>query len=167
MCKFCLLIAAVGLAGAGGIWFTHGHCSSAGAACDGYVTAPAGEVSGPKCCTLNGEDAVAKDEGGCCSGVQAAAGSDEGKDKEVTLKGTILCAKCALKEKDVKKCTTAIVVKENDKEVIYYLDDQGAKESYHEEVCGGEKKAGLVVGVVATKDGKRWIKPSKVEYEKK
>ena len=30
--------------------------------------------------------------------------------KEVTLKGTILCAKCALKE--AKKCQTAIQVKE-------------------------------------------------------
>jgi hypothetical protein len=87
--------------------------------------------------------------------------------KEVTLKGTILCAKCALKQKDVAKCTTAIQVKENGKDVIYLLDDKGAKESYHEDVCGGEKKEGTVVGVVMEKDGKKWIKPSKVDYAKK
>ncbi len=38
------------------------------------------------------------------------AGSRAQDKKEVTLKGTILCAKCALKE--AKKCQTAIQVKE-------------------------------------------------------
>jgi hypothetical protein len=40
-------------------------------------------------------------------------------DTEVTLKGTILCAKCAVKE--AKKCQTAIQVKENGKTVTYYF----------------------------------------------
>lgn len=84
--------------------------------------------------------------------------------KEVTLKGTILCAKCALKE--TKKCTTAIQVKEDEKTVTYYLDDKGHGEEYHETVCGGEKKEGSVTGMVTEKDGKKWIKPSKVEYAK-
>ena len=87
--------------------------------------------------------------------------------KEVTLKGEILCAKCALKEKDVKKCTTAIRVKEDGKDVVYYLDDKGSQEMYHEEVCGGATKEGTVVGTISTKDGKKYIKPSKVEYTKK
>jgi hypothetical protein len=85
--------------------------------------------------------------------------------KEVTLKGTILCAKCALKE--AKKCTTAIQVKQDGKTVTYYFDDKGNKEEYHEEVCGGAKKEGSVTGTVFEKDGKKWIKPSKVEYAKK
>jgi hypothetical protein len=75
--------------------------------------------------------------------------------KEVTLKGTIVCAKCPLKE--TKKCTTAIQVKEGDKLVTYCLDDKGTAESYHEAVCGGEKKEGTVVGVVTEKDS--WTKP--------
>jgi hypothetical protein len=87
--------------------------------------------------------------------------------KEVTLKGTILCAKCALKEKGVTKCTTAIKVQENGKDVVYYLDDKGSKEEYHEEVCGGATKDGLVKGTVYEKDGKKYVKPSKVEYAKK
>src|SRR5262249_18833934 len=86
-------------------------------------------------------------------------------NKEVTLKGTILCAKCALKE--AKKCQTAIQVKEGGKEVTYYFDDKGAQENYHENVCGGDRKEGTVIGTVAEKDGKKWIKPSKVEYVKK
>jgi hypothetical protein len=85
--------------------------------------------------------------------------------KEVTLKGTILCAKCALK--DAKKCQTAIQVKEGDKTVTYYFDDKGTKEEYHEPVCGGERKEGTVTGVVHDHDGKKFIKPTKVEYAKK
>src|SRR5581483_5734950 len=75
---------------------------------------------------------------------------DKGAKKEVTLKGTILCAKCALKE--AKKCQTAIQVKEGDKTVTYYLDDKGMKEEYHEPVCGGDRKEGAVTGVVHVHD---------------
>jgi hypothetical protein len=87
--------------------------------------------------------------------------------KEVTLKGTILCAKCALKEKEAKKCQTAIQVKKDGKPVTYYFDDKGNKEEYHEEVCGGARKEGTVTGTVHEHDGKKFIKPAKVEYDKK
>jgi hypothetical protein len=90
---------------------------------------------------------------------------DQGEKKEVTLKGTILCAKCALKE--AKKCQTAIRVKDGDKTVTYYFDDKGSKEEYHEPVCGGERKEGTVTGTVHDHDGKKFIKPTKVEYAKK
>lgn len=86
------------------------------------------------------------------------------KSKEVTLKGTIMCAKCALKE--AKKCQTVIRVKEDGKEVTYYFDDKGNKEEYHEEVCGGAKRQGTVTGTTFEKDGKKWLKPTKVEYAK-
>jgi len=85
--------------------------------------------------------------------------------KEVTVKGTILCAHCALKE--TKKCVTAIQVKEGAKLITYYLDDKGDQEGYHDAVCGGERKAGIVTGIVAEKAGKRWIRPTRVEYLKK
>jgi hypothetical protein len=93
-------------------------------------------------------------------------GGARAADKEVTLKGTILCAKCALNE--TKKCTTAIKVKEGGKDVVYYFLDRGAKEDYHEEVCGGGQKEGTVTGVVSEKDGKKWVTPKKggVEYAK-
>jgi hypothetical protein len=87
------------------------------------------------------------------------------QNKEVTLKGTIQCAKCALKE--AKRCQTAIRVKEAGKEVTYYFDDKGNKEEYHEEVCGGAKVEGAVTGAVFEKDGKKWVKPTRVEYGKK
>ncbi len=86
------------------------------------------------------------------------------EDKEVTLKGKISCAKCELKLKGVKKCQTVIQVQEDGKEVTYFFLDRGNKETWHEEVCGGGKKEGTVTGTVSEKDGKKWIKPSKVEY---
>jgi len=95
-----------------------------------------------------------------------AVGLRAEEKKEVTLKGDIMCAKCELKEKDLKKCQTVIQVKEGGKDVTYYFIDKGNKESYHEEVCGGGRKEGTVKGTVAEKDGKKWITPSKVEYAK-
>jgi hypothetical protein len=85
-------------------------------------------------------------------------------DKEVTLKGKVMCAKCELKE--AKKCQTAIRVKEGGKLVTYYFLDKGNKESYHEEVCGGGQKDGVVTGTVTEQGGKKWITPRKVEYVK-
>jgi hypothetical protein len=94
----------------------------------------------------------------------ALAAGLEAQEKAVTLKGEILCAKCALKE--TKVCTTAIVVQDGAKKLTYYFKDNGTKESYHEEVCGGDRKPGSVTGTVLEKDGKKWIAPKKVEYAK-
>ncbi len=92
--------------------------------------------------------------------VSAAAAAD----KEVTLKGKISCAKCELKLKGVRKCQTVIQVQEDGKEVTYFFLDKGNQEEYHEAVCGGGKKDGTVTGTISEKDGKKWIKPSKVMY---
>ncbi len=97
--------------------------------------------------------------------LSGAAWAAEPPAKEVTLKGTILCAKCSLKES--KKCQTAIQVKEGGKTVTYYLDDKGNKEEYHEPVCGGDRQEGTVIGTVTEKAGKKYITPTKVEYAKK
>jgi hypothetical protein len=85
-------------------------------------------------------------------------------DKEVTLQGKILCAKCELKQ--ASKCQTVIKVNEGGKEVVYWFKDKGKAEDYHEEVCAGGVKEGTVMGAVTTKDGKKWITPRKVEYVK-
>jgi hypothetical protein len=85
-------------------------------------------------------------------------------DKEVTLKGKLMCVKCELKLKGVTKCQTVIQVQEDGKEATYFFLDRGNTETWHEEVCGGGKKDGTVTGTVSEKDGKKWIKPSKVMY---
>ena len=93
------------------------------------------------------------------------AGLHAQEKKETTLKGTILCAMCALKE--TPKCETAIQVKEGNKLTTYYFLDKGEAESYHDAICGGERKEGTVTGTVSTKEGKQYITPKKVEYAKK
>jgi hypothetical protein len=99
-----------------------------------------------------------------------ATGADDAKvtakaDKEVKLTGSLVCAKCKLKTEGVKECTNALQVKEGDKTVTYLLADKGSDEDYHE--CGGgEKKNVTVTGSVSEKDGKKWVKPTKVEAKK-
>lgn len=85
--------------------------------------------------------------------------------KEVKLTGTLVCGKCSLKA--TPKCSNVLQVKEGDKLVNYFLDDKGNAESYHEGVCGGDKVEGVTVsGTVTEKDGKKWVKPTKVETKK-
>lgn len=89
--------------------------------------------------------------------VTAARAADDAK--EVTLKGEGQCAKCKLGE--TEKCQDALVVKEGDKTVTYYLKAKGL----HPKVCQGTK--GLTVtGKVTEKDGKKWVEVSKFELDK-
>ena len=81
-------------------------------------------------------------------------------DEKKTLKGEIGCAKCVFKVEGCKVCTNAIKVKEDGKDVIYYLKDNAKKEKYHGKFCTAPKK-GSVTGVVSTKDDKKYITPAK------
>src|SRR5437762_1345281 len=61
------------------------------------------------------------------------AAADKEK-KEVTITGTITCAKCDLKE--TEKCATVIKgkAKDSDKEAIYYFDEKNGKAN-HKAIC--------------------------------
>jgi hypothetical protein len=91
-------------------------------------------------------------------GIVATATAD---DKEVTLKGTITCAKCDLKLE--KACATVIKVKEGGKDVVYYFDPESHKKN-HKAICT-EAKEGTVKGKVSEKDGKKIITVEKVEIK--
>jgi hypothetical protein len=80
---------------------------------------------------------------------------------EVTLKGTITCAKCDLKKE--KACATVIVAKEKDKDVIYYFDTDSGKKN-HKTICT-EAKKGTVTGTVEEKDGKKIITVKTVKFD--
>jgi hypothetical protein len=82
--------------------------------------------------------------------------------EEKTLKGTITCAKCDLKQQ--KTCATVITVKEGGKDVVYFLDAKSGKAN-HKAICM-EGKPGTVTGEVSEKDGKKLITASKVEIKK-
>lgn len=99
----------------------------------------------------------------CCVIVPFSGADDKKPDpkaKETTLEGKLVCTKCELQE--TKKCGHCLVVTEKvtgkkDAEVKYYLDDKGAKETYHAKICTSPKPA-KVVGVV--KEEKVKDKPS-------
>ncbi len=90
-------------------------------------------------------------------------------DKEVTLKGNLVCGKCTLKETPLA-CTNVLQVETDGKTVNYYLDDKGKNEVYHKSCCACAKDqtgaVATVTGVVTEKDGRMYIKPSKVEVAK-
>lgn len=100
--------------------------------------------------------------------VGAASADDKKADKkagakEETLKGVICCAKCELKKAD--KCATVLKVKKDDKETLYYFD-QDSHKKHHSKYCTGTKEA-TVTAKVTEKDGKKWIAVSKIEDKKK
>ena len=80
---------------------------------------------------------------------------------KVNLKGSITCAKCDLAKE--KKCMTVIVVKEKDKDVIYYFDAKSDKK-YHKDICKAAKK-GAVTGTATEKGGKKIVSVSDLTYE--
>jgi|SRR4051794_20772176 len=90
----------------------------------------------------------------------APVGADDKSDTK-TLEGKMVCTKCKLSE--TPDCGNAVIVKDGDKEVTYYIKDTGKKETYHK--CSGEKEV-KVTGKVTEKDGKKYIEEAKVEDKK-
>ncbi|MCE9561630.1 MAG: hypothetical protein K8U57_06205 [Planctomycetes bacterium] len=89
---------------------------------------------------------------------------DKKNDKAKTLEGTLTCTKCALSE--TKQCGHALIVKDGDKKVTYYLVDKGGKEPYHKNCCTADVAGVKVTGVVVEKDKKQTITDPKVELPK-
>lgn len=90
-----------------------------------------------------------------CVGFMSAA-------EEVTLDGKVCCAKCELGKE--KACATVVVVKEKDKEVLYYFDKDSNKK-FHKDYCSGSTEA-TVTGKVSEKDGKKWLAVEKIDVKK-
>jgi hypothetical protein len=80
---------------------------------------------------------------------------------EVTLKGTMKCAKCSLKLQD--KCQDVLVVTEDGKEVNYFLKDNKEAKGFHKEICKADKENVTVTGTVSEKDGKKILTATKIE----
>ena len=82
-------------------------------------------------------------------------------DASTTLKGTMTCAKCGLKQAD--KCQSVLQVKDGDTTRLYYIADSDASKGTHEKVCTAAVDNVTITGTVAEKDGKKWITPTKIE----
>src|SRR5262245_15239694 len=84
------------------------------------------------------------------------------KAGEVTLKGTMMCAKCVLKEQG--NCQNVLKVGAGAKEVKYYMAKNSVAEEHHEEICGRTAKA-TVTGTVSEEAGKKILTASAIKIE--
>jgi hypothetical protein len=85
------------------------------------------------------------------------------KAKEKTIKGEAMCAKCELGE--TPSCQNAIRVKEGDKTVMYYLEQNDVSKAFHDNVCSSTKKV-VATGTVKEVGGKQQFTASKIELDK-
>lgn len=81
------------------------------------------------------------------------------KEKEVTLEGTGMCAKCKLGE--AEKCTNALQVTKDNGDVVTYLFTNNMK--HGEFFCQGTTENLVVTGKMVKKDGKKMITATSVE----
>ncbi len=87
-------------------------------------------------------------------------------DKEVTVTGDGVCAKCALGEQ--KTCQNVIITKEGDKEVKYYLTGNDVAKAYHKSsgICAAKTDSPVktkATGTVKEEEGKKVLTASKIE----
>ena len=86
--------------------------------------------------------------------------------EDKTIEGMAQCAKCALKEE--KTCQNVVVVKEDGKDVKYYLVQNDVSKKAHSKAgfCTAAKGEGpkvKVTGSVEKKDDKMTLTPTKIE----
>jgi type 1 fimbria pilin len=97
--------------------------------------------------------------------VAADKDSSSPSGSEVTIKGTIACAKCTFKVDGQKDCNIAIKDKEG---TIYYFDADSHKKWMGKDAeinfCTIQKE-GSVTGVVTKKDGKSYIHVNKLKAD--
>lgn len=77
-----------------------------------------------------------------------------------TITGEGQCAKCSLGETD--SCQNAIVTKEGDKKVTYYLVHNAVSKKFHKNVCKDVKKI-TATGDVKEEGGKKTLEPTKID----
>jgi hypothetical protein len=99
------------------------------------------------------------------AGTVGTAVAEDKKEAPKALEGTLTCTKCALGE--TKACGHALIVKDGDKKVTYYLVDKGGKEPYHASCCSADVPGTKVSGKIVEKDSKKMIEAPKVELPKK
>jgi hypothetical protein len=94
-----------------------------------------------------------------CAGLSGVVRADDAKS--VTLKGTMECSKCELKE--TTACGNVLVVKDGAASTKYYLVDNDLSKGNHKAVCMAPKENVSVTGTVQDKDGKKWLTASKID----
>ena len=78
----------------------------------------------------------------------------------VTLSGKVVCGKCTLKKADLTSCQDVLVVSGAGAGEYFLVKNDVSQKFGH--VCKGERAA-TVTGIVAEKDGKKWLTATKIE----
>ena len=84
-------------------------------------------------------------------------------DKQITITGMAMCAKCALHESDT--CQTVIQVNKDGKTVTYWLTPNDTATKFHKNICTTPGKA-TATGTITTVDGKKTMTVTKIELVK-
>ena len=80
---------------------------------------------------------------------------------ELTLKGELVCAKCALNKADAKECQDVLLVKDAKGKTTEYYIAKNKVSQESGEACTQTIPA-TVIGTVSAKDGKTWLTASKI-----
>ena len=90
--------------------------------------------------------------------------ADDASNKEVTLTGMCVCAKCVLHE--TAQCQNVLQVDKDGKTVNYYLDQNDISKAFHDNICTTSGEKVTSTGTVSEKDGKQVMTVSKIEPAK-
>lgn len=80
---------------------------------------------------------------------------------ELTLKGDLVCAKCALNKPDAKECQDVLLVKEAEGKTTEYYVTKNKVSQESGEACTQTIPA-TIVGTVSEKDSRKWVTASKI-----
>lgn len=84
------------------------------------------------------------------------------ESQEVTMTGTMVCAKCKLHE--AKDCQNVLQVTDpSGNTVNYYLTENKVSKDFHSNICMNDGEKATVTGDVKEKDGKEILTASKID----
>jgi len=102
---------------------------------------------------------------GCfLAGLSARVLAADDSDKEMTITGMMVCAKCTLHE--TKECQNVVQVTQDGKTVNYYLKQNDVSKAAHDPICQGAPEKVAVTGTVKEKKGKEMMTPTKIDVIK-
>ena len=81
-------------------------------------------------------------------------------DNQVTLNGTMVCAKCKLHV--ATSCQNVLQVTENGTTQNYFLVQNGVSKNFHDNICMNDGEAATVTGTVEEKDGQEQLTATKI-----
>ena len=97
----------------------------------------------------------------CCALVGSVAiGGEEKAAKQVTLEGTIACAKCTLQKAGQGGCQNVLIVEKEGEKKQFYMTQNEVYEEFGS-VCKATPNV-TVTGMVEKKDGVKWITPTEI-----